>query len=108
MHLPFAQEPDAPTQLLYLTIGASSGKSTKFVTQALPFLLPVINGGHSLFRFADEKLSDREATQQARRWKGINCRFGMRGIMQVTTASRGCSWSRDEKPSRYLKLSRVS
>ena len=62
----------AAEQLLYLTVSATMGGRTKWIRDALRFFSPVGLGGGRMFN-----------VERAAEWHGINCRFGMRGVVQA-------------------------
>ena len=80
------------SRLYYATISASEGRRQAWIRDDLPFLAPLDKArpddvaGDDWWRDAeggsDEPLSAHFFMRpgSTRRWKGINCRFGMRGI----------------------------
>jgi hypothetical protein len=75
---------DQPTNLLYLTISAGLGRKLQWMKEALPFLFPSPakgGPGNALFKW-DESDS----------FKGVNCRFGMRGIVQESHYDGKRNW----------------
>jgi hypothetical protein len=58
------------TKALYLTVSASMGGRTKWIVDSLPFF----RDNHDFFR-----------VNYPEPFHGINCRFGMRGVVQVTS-----------------------
>ena len=92
------------SRLYYATISASEGRRQAWIRDDLPFLAPLDKArpdavaGDDWWRDAeggsDEPLSAHFFMRpgSTRRWKGINCRLGMRGVQQTAHYDGKRNW----------------
>ena len=110
---------DAPnrSRLYYATVSASEGARQQWIRDALPFLAPLDRAAAAPHP-DDDWWRDAEAGRTrdgaahffmrpgaTKRWKGINCRLGMRGVVQAAHYDGKRNWiAMIQGEKRYVLL----